>query len=210
MVYKNLLIRLIFSSLFFLVYMISIKNFYLLLSLGSIIYLIIIYEIIISFKNKLFYILIYVIFSFLIYLLYFYFFFNLFVFNLLIVTIISFDTFSYIIGILFGKNYPFKKISPKKTVEGYLGGIFLTNVSIFLFFQLSMENYVKINYFLFINAIILFALLGDLIQSFFKRINNTKNSSSFLPGHGGFFDRFDGFIPSIMFLTFFTYLYNAY
>ena len=43
-------------------------------------------------------------------------------------------------------------------------------------------------------------LFGDLIQSFFKRKNNIKDSSNFLPGHGGFFDRFDSFISSIIFL----------
>ena len=44
-------------------------------------------------------------------------------------------------------------------------------------------------------------LLGDLIESFFKRKNNIKNSSNFIPGHGGVFDRFDSFLFSIIFYS---------
>ena len=50
----------------------------------------------------------------------------------------------------------------------------------------------------FILIIILSGFLGDVIESYFKRINNLKNSSNFLPGHGGFFDRFDSFIFAIV------------
>ena len=45
---------------------------------------------------------------------------------------------------------------------------------------------------------------GDLIESFYKRISNIKNSSNFLPGHGGFFDRMDGFVMSIITLFLFS------
>ena len=50
-------------------------------------------------------------------------------------------------------------------------------------------------------------LNGDLIESYFKRINNIKDSSKYLPGHGGFFDRFDSFISSIIFLTLYSYIF---
>ena len=55
----------------------------------------------------------------------------------------------------------------------------------------------KINIYLFTTIIIILSFLGDVIESYFKRINNLKNSSNFLPGHGGFFDRFDSFILCI-------------
>ena len=51
---------------------------------------------------------------------------------------------------------------------------------------------------------LLISIIGDLIESYFKRKNNIKDSSQFLPGHGGYFDRFDSFIASIIFLTIFS------
>ena len=51
--------------------------------------------------------------------------------------------------------------------------------------------------------IILTAFIGDLIESFFKRKSNIKNSSEFIPGHGGVFDRFDSFVFSIIFYSVF-------
>jgi phosphatidate cytidylyltransferase len=131
-------------------------------------------------------------------------FFDLFLFNILIFVIILFDSFSYFTGLLFGKRYIFKKISPKKTLEGYLGGGFFTNIIIITFLLLFKDNINIINILLLINSIIIFSIAGDLTQSFFKRINNIKNSSSYLPGHGGFFDRFDSFIPSIIFLLLYS------
>ena len=56
-----------------------------------------------------------------------------------------------------------------------------------------------------INLTILISVFGDLIESFFKRKNNIKDSSNYLPGHGGFFDRFDSFIGAIIILTFFSF-----
>ncbi len=49
--------------------------------------------------------------------------------------------------------------------------------------------------------IIISAFIGDIIESFFKRKNNLKNSSNLIPGHGGVFDRFDSFLFSIIFYT---------
>ena len=121
-------------------------------------------------------------------------------------TIIIFDTFSYFVGLLFGKRYIFKKISPKKSLEGYLGGVIFTNI-IFINYFLFIEDTLNVGHLtIFINITILFSIIGDLFQSFFKRKNNLKDSSSFLPGHGGVFDRFDSFISSIIFLLFYSIL----
>jgi phosphatidate cytidylyltransferase len=107
-----------------------------------------------------------------------------------------------------GKNFIFKSISPKKTLEGYLGGFFFTNtILIFLFYFIN--NKINFNFSMFIllvNVTIFISILGDLIESYFKRINKIKDSSKFLPGHGGYFDRFDSFIASIIMLTLFSLL----
>ena len=126
---------------------------------------------------------------------------------MLIFIIICFDTFSYFSGILFGKKKIFKVISPNKTLEGYLGGIIMTNIIYIFYSFLSDQFYDKINYIFLINLFILFSSFGDLLESYFKRKNLIKNSSNFLPGHGGFFDRFDSFICSIVFLSIFSYFY---
>ena len=57
-----------------------------------------------------------------------------------------------------------------------------------------------------INFTIIISIVGDLIESYFKRKNNIKDSSKYLPGHGGYFDRFDSFIASIIMLTVFSKL----
>ena len=123
---------------------------------------------------------------------------NIHLFNFIIFTIILFDSFSFFIGKFFGKNLIFKTISPNKTFEGYLGGILLTNLS-YQFYSLIVYGFIFniIETFL-LNLIIFSAAMGDLIESLFKRKNNLKDSSNFLPGHGGFFDRFDSFLFSII------------
>ena len=125
----------------------------------------------------------------------------------MIFSIIIFDSFSYFSGKLFGKIFVFKKISPKKTLEGYVGGFFFTNFSFLIYIIFIQIDFKFINLFLLINIIIFFSIIGDLIQSYFKRKNNLKDSSSYLLGHGGFFDRFDGFIASIIFLLFYNIIY---
>ena len=125
---------------------------------------------------------------------------------MLILTIIIFDTMSYLAGTYFGKNFIFIKISPKKTLEGYIGGVLLTNLLILCYFALFKLDHQLKTLLLFINFTILFSILGDLIESFLKRYNKIKDSSTFLPGHGGFFDRFDSLIASIIFL----FLYRLY
>ncbi|PPR49378.1 MAG: Phosphatidate cytidylyltransferase [Alphaproteobacteria bacterium MarineAlpha5_Bin5] len=199
--YKNF-IRRISVSLFFLFiyYIIVYINTDYLTVFGIIIYLAIIYEIIKFFKINLFFILFYLLFSFLFFLIYTNYFFNIVEFNIFIFTIIIFDSFSYLIGTKFGKNKLFIILSPKKTLEGLIGGIFITNIllSIYLYYyEILLENI------LFINLIILSSFFGDLLQSYFKRSNNLKDSSNFLPGHGGFFDRFDSFIFCIILLFFY-------
>tara|TARA_A100000164_G_C21735267_1_gene689617 strand:- start:145 stop:570 length:426 start_codon:yes stop_codon:yes gene_type:complete len=122
-------------------------------------------------------------------------------FNLFILIVIFFDTFSYIIGKLFGK-YKIIKISPQKTLEGLLGGFFIT-VFLSLIISYILDFNLNIKLFIFIMLIIFSAFVGDILESFFKRKNNLKNSSEIIPGHGGLFDRFDSFLFSIIFYSIF-------
>ena len=205
MVYKNFLYRIIFAIILFIFYLISISEEYFLLILATIIYLLIFYECLIFFKKFFYLIILYILISFLSFYIYFFIFYDFYLFNILIFVIIIFDSFSYFTGKIFGKIYIFKIISPKKSLEGYIGGVLFTNLIILSFLWL-FSNEVNLVFLIFMmNAIIIFSILGDLIQSFFKRKNNIKNSSTYLPGHGGFFDRFDSFIPSIIFLLFISF-----
>jgi len=92
-------------------------------------------------------------------------------------------------------------ISPKKTWEGFWGGL-LGNLVLSLLFLLIFEDY-PFWFFPFLALFItISATLGDLIQSKFKREAHVKDSGSLLPGHGGFFDRMD----SVLYTATFVYL----
>ena len=100
------------------------------------------------------------------------------------------DTFAYITGVSIGKRRLFERISPKKSWEGFFGGLIMTIVvSIILskyFNYYSLQTAVIIAF-----IISIFGTYGDLIESMFKRSIGVKDSGSILPGHGGILDRFD-------------------
>ena len=210
MVFNNLFYRIIFSMILIIFYFISLMNNFLILALATIIYLIIFIEIFVFFKNYFYLSFSYITLSLFCFYIYFFNFFNFYEFNILILIIVIFDSFSFFSGKLYGKTYIFKTISPKKTFEGYTGGLVFTNIIILT--VLSLLNYkLNLNFILFfINSLIFISIFGDLVQSYFKRKNHIKNSSTFLPGHGGFFDRFDSFLPSIIFLLIYSYLSHGY
>jgi phosphatidate cytidylyltransferase len=112
------------------------------------------------------------------------------------------DTFAYIVGKSIGKNKLLEKISPKKTIEGFLGGVFFTVIASYLISKFYTEG----SLFIWIIIAILVSFLGtlgDLIESKFKRIAGVKDSGSLMPGHGGILDRLD----SIIFVAPFVYLF---
>jgi len=208
MVYKNLFFRLLFSLFFFVIFFLSFNNKYVLFFFGTLIYLFIFFEVLKFFKKLFKIIFFYLFLSYFCFVLYFFIYFDNLIFIYFVITIIFFDSFSYFIGKLFGKNYIFKLLSPKKTLEGYLGGIFFTNIFFIFYFYIFYIEPEFITFIIFINLIICISIIGDLIESYFKRKNNIKDSSKYLPGHGGFFDRFDSFIASIIILTFFNFIIN--
>jgi phosphatidate cytidylyltransferase len=112
------------------------------------------------------------------------------------------DTIAYIVGSLIGKT-PLSKISPKKTWEGTIGGMVLAVIVVGFLFPLIMQNqlyfcgYKKIIWFIIAALCAIFGTLGDLFESKLKRMANVKDSGSFMPGHGGFLDRFDSLLFAV-------------
>lgn len=123
------------------------------------------------------------------------------IFGILIV-IWTNDTFAYLVGKNFGKRKLFEKISPKKTIEGFVGGMVFGIASGCIMASFTKE--VAILHWIILSIIItVFGTIGDLVASKFKREANIKDSSNLIPGHGGFLDRLD----SLLFVSPFVYLY---
>ena len=107
-----------------------------------------------------------------------------------------FDTFAYIIGSNLGKHKIISRISPKKSWEGFVGGMTFTLLSVYFIKQFF--DIFSINFLLLLAFVIPFtATIGDLIESFFKREAGVKDSGNLIPGHGGFLDRMDALMISI-------------
>jgi len=105
------------------------------------------------------------------------------------------DTMAYIVGSLFGKT-PLTHISPKKTWEGTIGGVVLCIAVVgFLFTRIAPDTLLPAwNWFAMAGIAAVAGSIGDLFKSYFKRKAGVKDSGHFLPGHGGFLDRFDSMI----------------
>jgi phosphatidate cytidylyltransferase len=104
-----------------------------------------------------------------------------------------FDGFSQVMGQLFGKRKLFPKISPNKTVEGFIGGASFAILSGLVFRQLIPDIPLP-DVLLMGTVVMLFAFAGDSAKSVYKRKYNVKDFSRLIPGHGGFLDRFDSLI----------------
>ena len=111
---------------------------------------------------------------------------NYVLFGLIIFNTAIFDTFAYVIGSKIGKRFIVKKISPKKTLEGLIGGLFATVVFGMLIKLMLFDGLLNI---FIIGGI--FAFFGDLFISYFKRKSGVKDTGNILPGHGGVLDRID-------------------
>ncbi|MBB5172043.1 phosphatidate cytidylyltransferase [Texcoconibacillus texcoconensis] len=114
------------------------------------------------------------------------------------------DSGAYFIGKRFGKRKLAPHISPKKTIEGFFGGIAVALV-VGMVYTLMISLFESVTYtLLLITVASIVGQLGDLIESALKRHQNVKDSGSILPGHGGILDRFDSllFVMPIVYLFF--------
>lgn len=117
------------------------------------------------------------------------------------------DSFAYLLGKNFGKHKLFERVSPKKTVEGFIGGLFMTLIFSVILFK-AIGEYPWYIWICIAVLISVFGSLGDLVQSKFKRVANVKDSGRIMPGHGGVFDRMDSTIFSITFVYTFLLLFE--
>lgn len=118
------------------------------------------------------------------------------------------DTGAYLIGCTFGKHKLYPKVSPKKSVEGLLGGFVLTLALSFCIPLLlpSLEKMTLISAPIFGLIVAAMGTLGDLFESALKRKAGVKDSGTIIPGHGGVLDRLDSYLFALPMAALFYYL----
>ena len=115
------------------------------------------------------------------------------------------DTFAYIIGKSLGKNKLLERVSPKKTIEGFFGGLIGAVIASFIIFNLL--NIYTLPVWISLAVIIsVCGSIGDLVQSNYKRQAGVKDSGNVMPGHGGLYDRLDSAIYASPFIYAFLQL----
>ena len=107
----------------------------------------------------------------------------------------SYDTCAYLTGRKWGKRRPWPKLSPKKSIEGVIGGA-ICSILITSTFGL-VNGFTLPSLILFAMVGVFIAQSGDLIESAFKRECGVKDAGRIMPGHGGLWDRFDSVLPII-------------
>ena len=124
------------------------------------------------------------------------------------------DIFAYLTGVSIGRHKLFERISPKKTIEGSIGGAVFTMLFAYLLNRFVLNVYFFDNYLSELQVIVLalgvvvFGTLGDLTESMMKRHAGVKDSSNLIPGHGGILDRFDATFMAMPFVFIYLTLIN--
>ncbi len=117
------------------------------------------------------------------------------------------DTMAYLTGSFIGRTKFFPSISPKKTIEGTVGGVLFAMA--FAYLWGSYTNWFPISLWVIFGLVAgIIGTAGDLIESKLKRLAGVKDSGAIMPGHGGALDRFDSLLLSAPFALLITLLYE--
>jgi CDP-diglyceride synthetase len=116
------------------------------------------------------------------------------------------DTGAYVVGVSFGKHRLFERISPKKSWEGFVGGLVFSIASSFAFYHFFPT--IPLYHWIILSALVVaLATWGDLIESLIKRTIGIKDSGIILPGHGGILDRLDSFLLAVYAVVIYSQLF---
>lgn len=107
------------------------------------------------------------------------------------------DVFAYLVGMSIGRRRLMERISPKKSWEGFWGGVIFATAFTAITGHLTGNNWLICGGFGLLVAVT--SVFGDLVESMFKRAAGVKDSGNIIPGHGGFMDRFDAMLVSLPF-----------
>jgi len=118
------------------------------------------------------------------------------------------DSAAYVFGVSFGKRPLLKSVSPKKSVEGFVGGIIFSIILAIIFNFYLNTNFSLIQWLIIGVLTSILGTLGDLVQSQFKREAGVKDSGKWLPGHGGLYDRMDSIIFTAPFIYLLIIIFN--
>jgi phosphatidate cytidylyltransferase len=113
-----------------------------------------------------------------------------------LIAIWLYDSMAYVVGKSIGKNPIFPKVSPKKTIEGTVGGALVTIV--IMYFVNAYWLNLSVNALVLAAVVVFFATFGDFVESYMKRKIGVKDSGNLIPGHGGILDRIDSIYLSAL------------